>query len=160
MGADRGPQSKALLPHDPVTDLAPKHRQASPLEALPSDLAHGRPGLLPSEHDGRLQALLFADAVDKAPDFERLAPTKFSVVVFRSVHAGLTEEELDAHNAALLEKMNAHVVENRRRFGRITTRRMNAIAERRLAEIEQAVFEKGAFAYAESPRAWSESIVD
>jgi hypothetical protein len=55
--------------------------------------------------------------------------------------------------------LDAHVAENRRRFGKVTARRIAAVAERRLVEIERAIFEKGAFAYAESPRSWSKSIV-
>jgi len=55
--------------------------------------------------------------------------------------------------------LNAHVAENRGRFGKITAQRMATVAARRLAEIESVIFEKGAFAYAESPRAWSESVV-
>ena len=55
--------------------------------------------------------------------------------------------------------LHAHVVENRRRFGKVTIRRIAAVAERRLIEIERAIFEKWAFAYAESPRSWSESIL-
>ena len=55
--------------------------------------------------------------------------------------------------------LHAHVAENRRRFGKVTIRRIAAVAERRLVEIERAIFEKGAFAYAESPRGWSESIL-
>ena len=55
--------------------------------------------------------------------------------------------------------LNAHVAENRRRFGKLTVRRIAVIAARRIAEIESVIFEKGAFAYAESPRSWSESIV-
>ncbi len=49
--------------------------------------------------------------------------------------------------------------EQRRHFGKVTAKRIGAIAERRLAEIEAAAFGKGSFAYAESPRAWSESII-
>jgi hypothetical protein len=55
--------------------------------------------------------------------------------------------------------LNAHVAEHRRRFGKITTQRMAVIAARRLSEIEGAIFEKGAFAYAETPRGWSGSII-
>jgi hypothetical protein len=62
----------------------------------------------------------------------------------------------DHHDVWALE---SHVAEHRRRFGKITAQRMAVVAALRLAEIEAAIFEKGAFAYAESPRAWSESIV-
>lgn len=50
----------------------------------------------------------FARWVDEAPDFERLAPVPMSVVNFRHHPAGLDDEAaLDAHNAALLERVNA-----------------------------------------------------
>ncbi len=52
-------------------------------------------------------ARLFATWVDDSGDFERLAPTRFSVVAFRSTPAGMSEEQLDAHNAQLMEKVNA-----------------------------------------------------
>jgi aromatic-L-amino-acid decarboxylase len=51
---------------------------------------------------------LFARWVDRSPDFERLAPAPFSVVVFRWHPAGLDDEpELDRANADLLERLNA-----------------------------------------------------
>lgn len=49
----------------------------------------------------------FAGRVDAAPDFERLAPTPFSVVVFRHHPPGLSDAHLDAHNERLLERLNA-----------------------------------------------------
>jgi aromatic-L-amino-acid decarboxylase len=52
-------------------------------------------------------ARLFATWVDDAHDFQRLAPVRFSVVVFRSTPEGLSEEQTDAHNAALMERLNA-----------------------------------------------------
>jgi aromatic-L-amino-acid decarboxylase len=53
-------------------------------------------------------ARLFAGWVDDAPDFERLAPTTMSVVVFRHHPPGVDDEkELDALNARLLERLNA-----------------------------------------------------
>ncbi|MGH7504066.1 MAG: pyridoxal-dependent decarboxylase, partial [Longimicrobiales bacterium] len=51
-------------------------------------------------------AATFAGWVDDDAGFERLAPAHFSVVVFRSVPAGLSEEALDRHNAAVLEAVN------------------------------------------------------
>lgn len=48
---------------------------------------------------------------------------------------------------------------NPRRFGPTTTERIAAIAERRRVEIESAIFEKGAFVYADPPRAWSDRMV-
>lgn len=49
----------------------------------------------------------FADWVDGAKDWERLAPTPFSTVCFRHVGArGGTEEEIAARNASILEGIN------------------------------------------------------
>lgn len=51
---------------------------------------------------------LFASWVDAADDFERVAPTPMSVVVFRHRPPGLEDEAaIDARNAALLERLNA-----------------------------------------------------
>ena len=52
-------------------------------------------------------ARLFADAVERAPDLELLAPVQFSVVVFRHRPADMQDAELDAYNQALLERLNA-----------------------------------------------------
>jgi aromatic-L-amino-acid decarboxylase len=51
----------------------------------------------------------FADWVDASQDFERLAPVPFSVVCFRARPKGmaLTEPELNALNARLLDAVNA-----------------------------------------------------
>jgi aromatic-L-amino-acid decarboxylase len=51
----------------------------------------------------------FAGWVDAAPEFERLAPVPFSVVAFRHAPRALAGDEaaLDAHNAGLLERVNA-----------------------------------------------------
>lgn len=57
-------------------------------------------------------------------------------------------------------QLHTHVAENRNRFGKVTTLRIAAVAERRLAEIEGEVFEKGAIAYDEPPRDWSRRIAD
>jgi aromatic-L-amino-acid/L-tryptophan decarboxylase len=49
----------------------------------------------------------FAEWVDAAPDFERLAPTNFSVVVFRFKPVGETREEvLDQMNTRVLQRLN------------------------------------------------------
>lgn len=49
-----------------------------------------------------------ATTVDATMDFERLAPQQFSVVVLRHRPPGLRDgPELDAHNAAILERVNA-----------------------------------------------------
>jgi aromatic-L-amino-acid decarboxylase len=54
-------------------------------------------------------ARLMAGWVDAHPEFERVAPTRFSVVVFRHVPPALAGNAaaLDAHNLALLERVNA-----------------------------------------------------
>jgi aromatic-L-amino-acid decarboxylase len=49
----------------------------------------------------------FADWVDAAPDFERLAPVPFSVVAFRHRPPGESDESLvDAANEAILDRVN------------------------------------------------------
>jgi aromatic-L-amino-acid/L-tryptophan decarboxylase len=49
----------------------------------------------------------FAEKVDAASDFERLAPTNFSVVVFRFKPVGETREEvLDQMNSRVLQRLN------------------------------------------------------
>lgn len=48
-----------------------------------------------------------AGQVDAHPDFERLAPTPFSLVCLRAKPAGIPEEQLDAYNEKLLEAVNA-----------------------------------------------------
>jgi aromatic-L-amino-acid decarboxylase len=54
-------------------------------------------------------ARLFAGWVDAAPGFERLAPVRFSVIVFRHVPVDLANDPagLEAHNLALIDKINA-----------------------------------------------------
>ncbi|MBI4263746.1 MAG: amino acid decarboxylase [Acidobacteria bacterium] len=54
-------------------------------------------------------AQLFAGWIDADPDFERLAPTPFSVVCFRARPQGtaLTPAELDTFNERLLDAVNA-----------------------------------------------------
>jgi len=49
----------------------------------------------------------FADWIEASPDFERLAPTPFSVVCFRARPEGLEGEELDRFNMELMEHVNA-----------------------------------------------------
>jgi aromatic-L-amino-acid decarboxylase len=48
-------------------------------------------------------ARMFADLVDADPDWERLAPVPFSTVCFRYRRG----DDLDAKNAAILERVNA-----------------------------------------------------
>jgi aromatic-L-amino-acid decarboxylase len=52
-------------------------------------------------------AQTFAAWVDAASDWEVLAPHPLSVVCFRHRPAGLDGEALDAHNVALVDRLNA-----------------------------------------------------
>ena len=52
-------------------------------------------------------ARMFAAWVDADPRFERMAPTPFSVVCFRSVRRNLRPSDLDAFNERLLDAVNA-----------------------------------------------------
>jgi aromatic-L-amino-acid decarboxylase len=52
-------------------------------------------------------AQTFAAWVDAAPDWEVLAPHPLSVVCFRHRPAGLDGEALDAHNVAVVDRLNA-----------------------------------------------------
>jgi aromatic-L-amino-acid/L-tryptophan decarboxylase len=67
----------------------------------------GRDGIAAIIRDHLTLAQQFASTVDADPEFERLAPVPLSVVAFRHVPPGLPEEALDAHNEALLERVNA-----------------------------------------------------
>ncbi|HEX7088958.1 MAG TPA: pyridoxal-dependent decarboxylase [Longimicrobiales bacterium] len=68
---------------------------------------YGREGLQAHLREHIRLARLFASWVDDAPDFERLAPTKFSVVVFRHRPPGHPGgEDLDALNEQLLHRVN------------------------------------------------------
>lgn len=49
----------------------------------------------------------FASWIDAAPDWERVAPVPFSLVCFRFAPDGMSEQERDAINAAILEHVNA-----------------------------------------------------
>jgi aromatic-L-amino-acid/L-tryptophan decarboxylase len=50
----------------------------------------------------------FAGWVDAHPEFERLAPQQFSVVVFRHVPPGVSDEPaIEAHNMRILDAVNA-----------------------------------------------------
>jgi aromatic-L-amino-acid decarboxylase len=51
-------------------------------------------------------AQLFARWIDEDPRFERVAPVPFSVVCFRAVPRGATEEALDRFNDELLARVN------------------------------------------------------
>lgn len=52
-------------------------------------------------------AKLLAQWIDDDPIFERLAEVRFSTVVFRHVSPGMTADQLNDHNARLLETVNA-----------------------------------------------------
>jgi aromatic-L-amino-acid/L-tryptophan decarboxylase len=68
----------------------------------------GRQGIVEALREHVRLAQRFAGWVDEAPDFERLAPTPFSVVVFRYRPEPDTPDEarLDALNERLLERVN------------------------------------------------------
>jgi aromatic-L-amino-acid/L-tryptophan decarboxylase len=52
-------------------------------------------------------ARTFADWLDDDPDWERLAPVPFSTVCFRWIgRAGLSEDEFDTRNAAIMDAVN------------------------------------------------------
>ncbi|HEY8468804.1 MAG TPA: pyridoxal-dependent decarboxylase [Longimicrobiales bacterium] len=69
---------------------------------------YGREGLQAHLREHIRLARLFASWVDDAPDFERLAPANFSVVVFRYHPPGHPGgEDLDAINEGLLHRVNA-----------------------------------------------------
>ena len=67
----------------------------------------GEAGLVSRLREHVRLAQLFARRIDEDPGFERLAPSPFSVVVFRSRPQGLADDALDRHNAAVLEAVNA-----------------------------------------------------
>jgi aromatic-L-amino-acid decarboxylase len=48
-----------------------------------------------------------ADWIDAEPFWERMAPTPLSLVVFRHHPAGLSDEEVDAHNERIMAAVNA-----------------------------------------------------
>ncbi|MEA2763730.1 MAG: aromatic-L-amino-acid/L-tryptophan decarboxylase [Gemmatimonadaceae bacterium] len=52
-------------------------------------------------------AKLLAQWIDDDPIFERLAEVRFSTVVFRHVSPGMTADQLNDHNARVLETVNA-----------------------------------------------------
>ena len=50
---------------------------------------------------------MFADFIDRHPNFERLAPTPLSTICFRAVPNGnMTEEELNTFNKTLMDEIN------------------------------------------------------
>jgi aromatic-L-amino-acid decarboxylase len=52
-------------------------------------------------------AQMLAKWIDADPTLERLAEANFSTVVFRHRPAGMTADELNQHNARVLEEVNA-----------------------------------------------------
>jgi aromatic-L-amino-acid decarboxylase len=52
-------------------------------------------------------AKLLAEWIDNDPTLERLAEVNFSTVVFRHVPAGMSGDQLNDHNARLLDRVNA-----------------------------------------------------
>ncbi len=52
-------------------------------------------------------AHMFKAELDEAPDFETMAPSPVNLVTFRYRPSGASEEELDALNETLLERLNA-----------------------------------------------------
>ena len=71
--------------------------------------AYGVEGMRRILRDHLKSARLLAGWVDQHPEFERVAPTRFSVVVFRHVPPALAGDPsaLDTHNLSLLERVNA-----------------------------------------------------
>jgi aromatic-L-amino-acid decarboxylase len=68
----------------------------------------GQSGIRAALREHLRLARLFASWVDEAAEFERLAPSPFSVVVFRWRPPGeLAEEDLERANARILEHVNA-----------------------------------------------------
>jgi aromatic-L-amino-acid decarboxylase len=67
--------------------------------------AYGQEGLA-RIIDGHIKAAQWLAArIDETPNWERLAPVPFSTVCFR--HAPSNNVDLEAHNAALIDKINA-----------------------------------------------------
>jgi aromatic-L-amino-acid decarboxylase len=69
--------------------------------------AYGAQGLRAVVREHIRIARRFAGWIDEHPHFERLAPTPFSVVLFREVPPGMPADQLDAHNQAVLDRINA-----------------------------------------------------
>ena len=68
---------------------------------------YGLEGLQKRLREHLALAQTFAQWIEEAPDFERLAPVEFSLVCFRYKPAGAwTEEQLAAQNKALLDLLN------------------------------------------------------
>jgi len=67
----------------------------------------GREGIAERIREHLRLAREFAAWVDAAPQWERLAPAPFSTVVFRHCPAGVADEEADALNERIIERVNA-----------------------------------------------------
>jgi aromatic-L-amino-acid decarboxylase len=71
--------------------------------------SYGTEGLRTILREPLAMAQRFAAWVDEAPEWERLAPVPLGLVCFRHVPPALAGDEaaLAAHNAALLQRVNA-----------------------------------------------------
>jgi aromatic-L-amino-acid decarboxylase len=69
--------------------------------------AFGAEGIAARIREHLRLAQLLAGWVDAEPGWERIAPVHLSLVVFRHVPAGMTDEEADAHNEAIMAAVNA-----------------------------------------------------
>ena len=69
--------------------------------------AFGADGLAARLRQQMDMARQFASWIDDAPDWERVAPVPFSLVCFRYAPDEMSEEDRDAANAAILERVNA-----------------------------------------------------
>jgi aromatic-L-amino-acid decarboxylase len=69
--------------------------------------AFGADGLAARLRQQMEMAREFASWIDNAPEWERVAPVPFSLVCFRFAPNGMSEQERDAVNAAILERVNA-----------------------------------------------------
>ncbi len=68
----------------------------------------GQEGIVARLREHMRQAQLLAEWIDAAPNFERLAPTPFSLICFRAHPQGMNDEaQLEALNERLLNRINA-----------------------------------------------------
>lgn len=69
--------------------------------------AYGRRGLAQIIESHIKEAYWLAEQIDTAPDWERLAPVPFSTVCFRHTRSGVNDNDLEAHNAAIIDAVTA-----------------------------------------------------